>query len=93
MINKKIGNRFVEKARDSISDANENVGQNSTGSKSFLGDIISSVIDIVGDVASDSPTSSSEDKSKGSGRKPGASADGRVGSVGSRVADQLKRKK
>ena len=94
MINEKIGKRFVEKVRDSVSD-DENVkrSQDAAGSKSFLGDIISSVISMVGDT-DDSPAQSKDGKrGKESGRKPGVSNEGRVASVGSHVADQLKRKK
>ena len=93
MINEKIGKRFVEKARDSVIDDNEHVGQNSAGSKSFLGDIISSVIDMVGDAVQKDSTASHEGNRKSSGRKPGVSTEGHVASVASNVADQLRRKK
>ena len=92
---KKLGRRVVGKARDSVDDDSDN--QNSASdSKSLLGDVLNAFIDMVGDAASggqsDSPASN-EGNRKGSGRKPGISNEGRVASVASSVADQLRRRK
>ena len=83
----KIGRRVVEKARDYVDDAVENRKQNES-SGSFLGDVLNTVMGIVGESSNDEVK-----HGKASGRKPVASNEGRVASVASNVADQLRRKK
>ncbi len=83
----KLGKRLVEKVRDSVDDDSDN--QNSaSGSKSFLGDVLDAVMGIVGESSNDEVKNVKE-----SGRKPVARNEGRVASVASNVADQLRRKK
>ena len=90
----KLGRRVVGKARDSFSDDDTERGQESSGGQSFLGGVLDVVMDIVGEVAK-KDSSSNEGNHKSSGRKPVSDSrnDGRVASVASSVADQLRRRK
>ena len=93
MDKKKIVHAAREKIReqeDSPSGRDENVSGG--GQKSLLGDVLGAFMNIVGDASnddSDNGESTQENRSgKTSGRKP--QGQGRVASVGSRVADQLR---
>ena len=93
MLDKK---KIVHSAREKIREqenspsGRENV---SGGQKSLLGDVIGAFINMVGDTSNDSDNNESARESgrsgKTSGHKP--QGQGRVASVGSRVADQLKK--
>lgn len=90
----KLGRRVVGKARDSVSDDATERSQDNSGEQSFLGGILDAVMDIVSEVAK-KDSSSDEGNRKGSGRKPVSDSrnEGRVASVASSVADQLRRRK
>jgi len=90
----KIGRRVVGKARDSVSDDDTERDQESSGGQSFLGGVLDAVMDILGEVAK-KDSSNDEGNRKGSGRKPVSDSrnEGRVASVASSVADQLRRRK
>lgn len=85
--------KIVQAAREKVSgheetsSGRENVGG---GQKSLLVDVIGAFINMVGDASNndsnETQSSARENGGKTSGRKP----QGRVASIGSRVADQLK---
>lgn len=89
----KLGRRVVGKVRDSVSDDDTERRQDNSGEQSFLGGVLGAVMDIVSDAAK--KDSSDEGNRKGSGRKPVSNSrnEGRVSSVASSVADQLRRRK
>ncbi|MBQ9487417.1 MAG: hypothetical protein IJU91_06430 [Selenomonadaceae bacterium] len=89
----KLGRRVVGKVRDSVSDDDTERAQDNSGEQSFLGGVLGAVMDIVGEVAK--KDSINEGNRKGSGRKPVSDSrnEGRVASVASSVADQLRRRK
>ena len=80
--------KIVEKAREKISSEKAE----SSGQKSLLGNILDTVIDIVGD-SNENQSARDSDKGKTSGRKPRAQNNGKVASVGRSVADQLRGRK
>ena len=84
----KIIEKAREKSREKIS--------SSDGEKSFLGDVLSAVMDIVSDAKDNDENQSARDDDKGgkvSGRKPRGQNNGKVAAVGRSVADQLRQKK
>ena len=87
--------KIVHSAREKIREQdNSSSGREAvSGEKSLLGDVIGAFINMVGDTSNDSADNESARESgrsgKTSGRKP--QGQGRVASVGSRVADQLKK--
>ena len=84
--------KIVGKAREKLPQEKAE----SSGQKSLLGDILDTVMDIVGDSKDDSDESQSAregDRGKTSGRKPRAQNNGKVATVGRSVADQLRQKK
>lgn len=93
MDKRKIIHSAREKIREQNNSSSGREAFSGGGEKSLLGDVIGAFINMVGDTSNDSDDNESARESgrsgKTSGRKP--QGQGRVASVGSRVADQLKK--